>query len=213
VLLTPPALVRLFELAFPDTTVVQASGTADFPRCSVWTTLAEPGRLLDVRLDNLPDPQFVSLDAKRQPGGIFRIGFMGKGNPGYIHDAHRTLPHEAAQRLRASLPGEVIDLDPTVSGARDFLDTARIMADLDLVVSVDTAVGHLAGVIGKPCCLLVPGFATDWRWLHGRSDSPWYPKHVLFRGSVEGDWEDAIDRVATHAREMADQAAALPSSA
>ena len=213
VLLTPPALVRLFELAFPDTTVVKASGTADFPRCSVWTTLAELGRLLDVRLDNLPDPQIISLDAQRRPEGFFRIGFMGKGNPGYIHDAHRTLPQEAAQRLRAALPGEVIDLDPSVSGARDFLDTARIMAGLDLIVSVDTAVGHLAGVIGKPCCLLVPGFATDWRWLQGRSDSPWYPRHYLFRGSVEGDWDDAINRVVAHARKMADQAAALPSSA
>jgi ADP-heptose:LPS heptosyltransferase len=213
VLLTPPALVRLFELAFPDTTVVKASGAADFPRCSVWTTLVELGRILEVRLDNLPDPQFLSLDARRPPEAPFRIGFMGKGNPGYIHDAHRTLPQEAAQRLRAALPGEVIDLDPAVSGARDFLDTARIMADLDLIVSVDTAVGHLAGVIGKPCCLLVPGFATDWRWLHGRSDSPWYPKHILFRGSVEGNWDEAIDGLVALAREMADQAAALPSSA
>jgi ADP-heptose:LPS heptosyltransferase len=84
------------------------------------------------------------------------------------------------------------------------------MAHLDLIVSVDTSVGHLAGVVGKPCCLLVPGFATDWRWLHGRSDSPWYPKHRLFRGSVDGDWTKAVAALIAHAEELAEQAAALP---
>jgi len=208
VLLAPPPLVRLFERAFPDLTVVKAAGAAQFPKSDVWTTLVELGRLLDVRLEALPSPEYLRFPPNRS--GDFSIGFMAKGNPGYIHDYHRTLPPEDAARLRAALPGEIVDLDPAVSGAKDFLDTAAIVADLDLVISVDTSVGHLAGVMGKPCCLLIPGFATDWRWLHGRSDSPWYPKHRLFRGGVDGDWSEAVAALIAYASEQAGQAAALP---
>lgn len=210
VLLAPPPLLPLFEQAFPDLTVVKAAGAAQFPRSDVWTTLVELGRLLDVRLETLPGPEYLDLESSRSSGEGFRIGFMAKGNPGYVHDFHRTLPQEDAARLCAALPGEVADLDPDISGAKDFLDTARIMAGLDLVVSVDTSVGHLAGVMGKPCCLLIPGFATDWRWLRGRSDSPWYPKHRLFRGGVDGDWSEAVAALIAHVEAFATQAAALP---
>jgi len=210
VLLAPPPLLRLFEQAFPDLTVVKAAGAVEFPRSDVWTTSVELGRLLDVRLEALSGPEYLPLDRTQVRDEAFRIGFMARGNPGYIHDFHRTLPQEEAARLRVALPGEIVDLDPAISGAKDFLDTARIMAHLDLIVSVDTSVGHLAGVVGKPCCLLVPGFATDWRWLHGRSDSPWYPKHRLFRGSVDGDWTKAVAALIAHAEELAEQAAALP---
>lgn len=192
VLLTPPALVRLFEQAFPDFTIVKAAGAATFPKSDVWTSIVELGHLLDVRLETLPRPELIDLEPTRAPGGGLRVGFMGKGNPAYVHDAHRSLPREAADRLRAALPGEVVDLDPKISGAKDFLDTAHIVANLDLVVSVDTSVGHLSGIIGKPCALLIPGFATDWRWLRDRSDSPWYPNHRLFRGGVDGNWDAAM---------------------
>jgi len=210
VLLTPLALVRLFEAAFPDMDVVEATGTASFPRCDVWTTSIELARLLDLRIENIPDPHYLHLPGEGKSAGRLRIGFMGKGNAAYIHDAHRSLPGDAAERLRAGLPGEVIDLDPAASGARDFMDTAHIMADLDLVVSVDTSVGHLAGVMGKPCYLLVSGFATDWRWLRDRSDSPWYPLHRLFRGGLDGNWEAAIADLLAHVDALAAQAAALP---
>lgn len=192
VLLTPPALVRLFETAFPDFAIVKAAGNAAFPKSDFWTSIVELPHLLGARVETLPRPELLDLAPARMPGGGLRIGFMGKGNPGYTHDAHRSLPQEAADRLRAALPGEVVDLDPKVSGAKDFLDTARIVADLDLVVSVDTSVGHLAGIMGKPCALLIPGFATDWRWLRDRSDSIWYPNHRLFRGGLDGNWDAAI---------------------
>lgn len=211
VLLAPPALVRLFQTAFPDLTVVSASGEASFPRCPFWTTLVELGRLLDVRIEALPNAQYLELESHRPSAGTLRIGYMGRGNPGYVHDAHRSLPPEAGERLRASLPGEIVDLDPSATGAKDFLDTARIMADLDLIVSVDTSVGHLAGVLGKPCCLLVGGFATDWRWQKDREDSPWYSRHRLFRGTAEGNWEDAIARLTANVQALAQKAAGLPS--
>lgn len=192
VLLTPPALVRLFETAFPDITIIKAAGAARFPKSDVWTSIVEVAHLLDARLETLPPPELLNLEGTVRADGPLRIGFMGKGNPGYVHDIHRSLPQEAAERLRAALPGEVVDLDPHISGAKDFLDTAHIVADLDMVVSVDTSVGHLAGIMGKPCALLIPGFATDWRWLRDRSDSPWYPKHRLFRGGIDGNWDAAI---------------------
>jgi hypothetical protein len=77
---------------------------------------------------------------------------------------------------------------------RDFLDTAAIMENLDLVISADTAAAHLAGALGKPVWLLLP-FVPDWRWMLDREDSPWYPTMRLFRQTEPGDWEGIIHRV------------------
>jgi ADP-heptose:LPS heptosyltransferase len=78
---------------------------------------------------------------------------------------------------------------------RDFSDTAAVMANLDLVISVDTAVAHLAGAMGRPAWLLLK-FAPDWRWLLAREDSPWYPTMQLFRQRKPADWYPVIDAVA-----------------
>ena len=77
---------------------------------------------------------------------------------------------------------------------KDFADTATAIADMDLIISVDTAVAHLAGALGKPIWVLLP-FAPDWRWLLDRDDSPWYPTMKLFRQETPGDWEGVINRV------------------
>jgi hypothetical protein len=76
----------------------------------------------------------------------------------------------------------------------DFADTAALIANLDLVIAVDTAVVHLAGAMGKPVWTLLP-FVPDWRWLLEREDSPWYPTMRLFRQSSWGDWDSVITRV------------------
>ncbi len=75
---------------------------------------------------------------------------------------------------------------------RDFADTAAAVAGLDAVISVDTAVAHLAGAMGKPLFLLLP-FAADFRWLRERSDSPWYPSAQLLRQPKFGDWDSVVD--------------------
>ena len=86
--------------------------------------------------------------------------------------------------------------------APDFGDAAAIIASLDLVISVDTSLAHLAGATGKPVWILLP-FSADWRWLRGREDSPWYPTARLFRQPGPGDWTSVMQRVAEELRKFA----------
>ncbi len=78
---------------------------------------------------------------------------------------------------------------------KDFLDTAALVANLDLVISVDTAVAHLAGALGKPVWLL-NRFASKWRWGLAREDSPWYPTMRIFREPAPDSWDEVLERVA-----------------
>jgi ADP-heptose:LPS heptosyltransferase len=77
----------------------------------------------------------------------------------------------------------------------DFADTAALISNLDLVISVDTAVAHLAGGLGKPVWLLAP-HVSDWRWPPDRDDSAWYPTMRVFRQPRSGWWDEVIERVA-----------------
>jgi FKBP-type peptidyl-prolyl cis-trans isomerase 2 len=84
----------------------------------------------------------------------------------------------------------------------DFSDTAALIQNLDTIISVDTAVAHLAGALGKPVWTLLP-FAPDWRWMLEREDSPWYPTMRLFRQPSPGDWESVIVRIKEALKELA----------
>jgi len=83
---------------------------------------------------------------------------------------------------------------------RDFADTAALMAQLDLVITIDTAVAHLAGALGKQVWVLLPA-APDWRWGLGRDDCPWYPTLRLFRQHHPGNWAEVLERVAAALQE------------
>lgn len=137
-----------------------------------------------------------------------RIGLAWSGNPGHANDRNRSLPLAALGPLLAfpaqfvSLQKEVRPADQSALGGfgnlvhfggelADFADTAALIANLDLVISVDTSVAHLAAALGKPVWLLLP-FVPDWRWLLDRSDSPWYPSARLFRQTAPGDWGGVI---------------------
>ena len=107
-------------------------------------------------------------------------------------------PSDDARRIIDSTEC-ITDLSTHIS---DFASTASLIESMDRVVTVDTAVAHLAGALGKPTCLLLP-FAADWRWLLDRNDTPWYPNTRLFRQQTPGDWPELIDRVATELQRLA----------
>jgi ADP-heptose:LPS heptosyltransferase len=85
---------------------------------------------------------------------------------------------------------------------RDFADTAAIISLLDVVISVDTAVAHLAGALGRPVMILLP-YAADFRWMRDRDDSPWYPGAKLLRQPAFADWDSVIARAADELRRLA----------
>jgi hypothetical protein len=99
---------------------------------------------------------------------------------------------ETAEQAKTPPEGmEIIDFTDEI---KDFGDTAGLIENLDLIISVDTAVAHLAGALGKPVWTLLT-FASDWRWMLDRKDSPWYPTMKLFRQPSAGDWQSVIERV------------------
>jgi len=184
-------LINFLQSAFPSIVVREAAELASMGPQDAWTTTFDMLEPLGVTLTGLPPAAYAP--APPTAGPDFAIGLCTSGNPKHLNDRQRSLPAEVARRLTARLPGRIVDLHPKKSKAKDFAETAAIMAGLDLIVSVDTALGHLAGALDKTCLLLVPGFGTDWRWLQDRDDSPWYPRHRLFRSRIDGNWNDAID--------------------
>jgi Flp pilus assembly protein TadD len=198
-----PALVDLFAANFPDIDIRPAAGEVRLGDPDYWTTLVDMMRWLDITIGEVSGEPYLVTD-RHWPAfpHPFTIGLVTSGNPNHVNDLRRSLPQDVAKRLRDRLPGQIVSLDPKESGARDFADTAALMRQLDLVVSVDSSVSHLAGALGKPCLLLVPSIATDWRWMRDRDDSPWYAGHRLFRSAADGNWSDAIDRLVAEAERM-----------
>jgi Flp pilus assembly protein TadD len=158
-----------------------------------------------------PDPQSVAVWANRlEPRGDsrIRIGLAWSGNPTHSNDRRRSCPpHQFAQFAdlggiefhRLQMPRELaappgLKLIDHTEHLTDFNQTAALIANLDLVISVDTAIAHLAGAMGKTVWVLLP-FAAEWRWLEKREDSPWYPTARLFRQTSPGDWVDVLERV------------------
>jgi tetratricopeptide (TPR) repeat protein len=142
-----------------------------------------------------------------------RVGLVWSGKPSHKNDRNRSiafvrlspllarpgidfvsLQREYRESDRASLATfpNLLRLDAALS---DFADTAAVIESLDLVITVDTAVAHLAGAMGKPVWILLSA-VLDWRWLLEREDSPWYPTARLFRQTEIGRWDSVINRVA-----------------
>ena len=183
--------------------VIAANAQGAIPPADAWVMLDSlPGRM-DVSLEDLagppsylraPEPRREAWARWIAPG--VHIGVATHGNPRHPNDAQRSLPGEAAAFL-LSLPAAV-SLSPGAGPLtfRDFGDTAAAIERMSLVIAVDTAVAHLAGALGKPCWLLLPHLGVDWRWMHERSDSPWYPSITLYRQPALGDWASVLQAVA-----------------
>lgn len=147
-----------------------------------------------------------------------RVGIAWEGNPAHHNDLLRSIPfasfagilrvsgvtfyrlQPAAQTAQSEEIAEagVMDLTPHIT---DFADTAALMAELDLIITVDTAAAHLAGALGRPVWTLLP-FVPDWRWGLEKEDTPWYPTMRLFRQPAAGDWDSVVRRVAEELRAL-----------
>jgi tetratricopeptide (TPR) repeat protein len=197
------------------------TGNVNLPKFNFHCPIISLPYVFDTAIETIPartpyiraDSALAATLAARLPAGK-RVGLVWSGEPrsydpaAQALDRRRSLPLAALAPLTA-LPGLTfvsLQVGPAQSqitpgihnpmgGVKDFADTAAIIANLDLVVSVDTAVAHLAGAMGKPVFLL-DRYDNCWRWLHGRTDSPWYPTMRIFRQAKMGDWSEPAAQVA-----------------
>jgi tetratricopeptide (TPR) repeat protein len=143
----------------------------------------------------------------------FKIGICWRGNSNPKADPSRSIPLACFAKLAAiddvrlislqnreacieeeHLPGLILPGEDFDSGPDAFVDTAAMMQNLDLIVTCDTSIAHLAGALGRPVWVILKD-VPDWRWLLDRQDSPWYPTMRLFRQKERGDWDEVFDRV------------------
>jgi Flp pilus assembly protein TadD len=225
---TKPPLVELFQGIAGADAVVDVTLPPRIEDFDVWTLLLSiplhEGTTLEsipARLPYLRVPSAASHRwSGRLPAGQPRVGLVWRGNTAHTNDADRSLPGLRILAPLWSVPGirffslqkgaGEADAEHPPAGQplvhlggeiRDFADTAAIVSQLDLVITVDTAIAHLAGALGKPVWVLLPYIGTDWRWLLDRDDSPWYPHTMrLFRQPEVGQWEVVIARVAAALR-------------
>lgn len=171
-----PGLEGLFAEVAPT---IALAGEVSIPRHSAWALMGSLPRLMGAEPATVPPA--VYLQRGRGGGGV---GFAWRGRTDPPNDARRSLH-------APSLPG--ISLDPEDTGAQSFAETAEIIRGLDLVISVDTAVAHLAASMGVPTWVLLIN-QPCWRWTT-RERSPWYPDVRLFRQDADHAWEPVLERV------------------
>lgn len=163
---------------------------------------------------------------KRAEGGRkFRIGFVWAGNPKHHGDHNRSIPFGLFSPLLAAAPVTWVSLQVGVHAPEieqvgqanvlsfadrltDYYETAGLVQNLDMVITVDTSVAHLSGALGKPVWLLLP-YAPDWRWQLDREDTPWYPNTRLFRQPAIDSWPQVLVRVAGELRRFLRQSGAI----
>lgn len=222
-LLCPPALKPLLLTLQGVDAVLAWDEAMPAEGWDCWTPLLSIPLYCGTRLENIPAdlPYLQALPERRArwqarlPAEGLRVGLVWKGNPRFENDADRSLPSlDVLQPLgeiagvhfislqkgegedQARHPPAGLTLLHLGSEIEDFADTAAIVAGLDLVICVDTALAHLAGALGRPCWVLLPHYKTDWRWLEGRSDTPWYPGLLrLFRQGPGQDWASVVAEV------------------
>ena len=206
-----PELVRMLASASGITRVV--SERAPLPDFDVHAPLVSLPRIIGTTLGTIPaqcpylsPPQSSSMKVNVTPDGKLKVGIVWAGSPIHRNDRNRSCPLSYFLEL-AELPGVAVyslQKQPRAAGLGevtpgmavynlsdqigDWADTAAAICQLDLVLTVDTGVAHLAGALGRPVWVLLPHVGVDWRWMDGREDSPWYPSMRLFRQDAPGDW-------------------------
>ena len=231
VLEVQPVLARLLDGLAGAVTVAQGDPLPPFdlqcPLLSLPFVFGTTQETIPVPSSYLQaEPERRAFWRQRLPKDGFRIGIVWQGNPSHRNDRNRSVPLQYFAPLSA-LPGvHLISLQKNygldqLSGLPeevrvqtlgadydkgDFPDTAALIMELDLIVSVDTSVVHLAGALGRPVWVALP-VIPDWRWMRGRTDSPWYPTMRLFRQPKPGDWESVFHEIALAVRMAKDDAA------
>jgi tetratricopeptide (TPR) repeat protein len=187
----------------------------------VYTSLLDMPNIFATTLDTIPaeipyihaDPVKAEYWRNKLAGPYFKVGIVWAGSPTHGNDRYRSCRLECfaplttidnmclfgLQKGKASTQmEETTGILPIINISKefdDFTDTAAAIENLDLVISVDTSVLHLAGAMGKPVWALLP-YAPEWRWMLNRRDSPWYPTMRLFRQKEWGQWEPVFNQVA-----------------
>ena len=221
-----PGLEGLLATA-PGVARTVAAGTP-VPDAVCYLPFMSLPHVLGTRLETIPAPIPYLKPPEGTPPFVFsselKVGLVWRGNPKHEADDKRSVTLEllapllavpgvswfslqvgdvSAEREASPFAGRMIDLAPQL---RDFGATASAVSALDLVISVDTAVAHLAGALGKPVWTLIAE-ANDWRWLSGRSDTPWYPTMRLFRQRRGRDWQPVMKIMADELAKRAKPAA------
>jgi len=221
VLVVPEALYPLLS-GFPGVSECLAlSSGMPLPAFDFHCPISSLPLALKTRLDTIPPPvTYLPAAVERRaqawedrlgPRNRLRVGLVWSGNPKHVNDHNRSMPLRALTRIldldasfvslqkdprpddRAVLLERTAIVDLTI-GLTDFVETAALVRCLDLVVTVDTSVAHLAAALGRPTWILLP-YTPDYRWLLDRDDSPWYPTVRLFRQDKTRDYGKVLDRV------------------
>lgn len=187
-----------------------------------WAPIMSLPGVLGITLETLPNlQQYLIADANKQrawlqslgPKHKLRVGFCWSGRRDTWINQHKGMNQQDMLDLIRRNPNYDwinLQIDATADETQklvdagvvncagtihSFADTAALVATCDVVISVDTAIAHLAGAMGRPTWIMLNAFAVDWRWLLGRDSSPWYPTARLFRQPVQGDWASVTDRI------------------
>jgi len=212
-----PELLRLLR-GMPGIAELRPPGgampAADFqlPLLSVPSRLGITMETIPAKVPYIPVPIADVPRLHRPPGTRLAVGIAWAGRPEHANDHNRSTQLEQFLGL-CDLPGvtlyslqkgprandiAALNAQPLVrdlgNQIRDFADTAALVAQLDLVICIDTAIAHLAGALGRPVFVLLP-YTPDWRWFAAREDSPWYPTMRLVRQPTPKDWRSVMQRV------------------
>ena len=228
----PAPLKPLIETADGVDEVV--TELAQTTACDFWVFTMSLPLHFNTSVDTIPSrlpylhalPQRIARWRARLPRHGLKVGLVWKGNAAHVRDATRSLPGLETLAPLWSVAGVSFislqkgqgesEAEHTAASSRlthfggavdDFADSAAIVTQLDLVISVDTSMAHLAGALGKACWVMLPMFSTDWRWLRERTDSPWYPGVMrLFRQSRLDDWDEVVARMVVALKDWVDLA-------
>jgi hypothetical protein len=187
-----------------DEVVIQSADRSFATPFDEHVSLLSLPHVLGLGVEDIPKGAYLKAPSREIRGsdGRLKVGLCWSGNPGHANDKHRSLSADALAPLLSvkdvwffSLQKDQEAPQGMASIAlRNMADTAGLIAQMDMVVTVDTAVAHLAGGMGKPVWILLPK-NNDFRWFLERPDSPWYPSARLWRQETLGEWGAVIERV------------------